>query len=69
VFAASGNGQVVPAELAVPLYRLSPRLIAVRKGLFGDPVEVPPCASPGDKLVAYLGRDPVLWGRPPRFPV
>jgi uncharacterized protein (TIGR03086 family) len=68
VFAASGHGRVVPDDLARPLYRLSPRLVAVRAGLFGEPVAVPPCASAGDRLVAYLGRDPGEWRRPPSFP-
>ncbi len=58
VYVACGRGRVVPAALARPLIRLLPRLITARQGLFGSPVAVPPCASPGDRLVAYLGRDP-----------
>ena len=32
--------------------------VAGREGLFGVPVEVPAQASPGDRLVGYLGRHP-----------
>src|SRR5690242_12226959 len=35
-----------------------PLLVAGREGLFGVPVEVPAQASPGDRLVGYLGRHP-----------
>jgi len=38
--------------------RLSPLLVAAREGLFAAPVEVPAQASPGDRLVGYLGRNP-----------
>jgi hypothetical protein len=41
---------------------LCPLLVASRAGLFGPPVEVPPHASPGDRLVAYLGRVPKAPG-------
>jgi hypothetical protein len=37
---------------------LSPLLVTSRAGLFAPPVEVPPQAGPGDRLVAYLGRHP-----------
>ena len=33
-----------------------------REGLFGTPVRVPAQASPGDQLVAYLGRHPEPLG-------
>jgi hypothetical protein len=40
------------------MLRLSPLLVAGREGLFAVPVEVPAQASPGDRLVSYLGRNP-----------
>lgn len=58
VYAACGRGRVVPASLARPLIRLFPQIVPAREGLFAGPFAVPPCASPGDQLVAYLGRDP-----------
>ncbi|MBV9449664.1 MAG: maleylpyruvate isomerase family mycothiol-dependent enzyme [Streptosporangiaceae bacterium] len=69
-YVACGRGRVVPPALARPLIRLFPRLITVRQGLFGNPVAAPPCASPGDQLVAYLGRDPGARHQrpPPRAP-
>ena len=48
----------IPAGLAVRMLRLSPLLVASREGLFAVPVEVPAQASPGDRLVGYLGRHP-----------
>jgi uncharacterized protein (TIGR03086 family) len=48
----------IPAALATRLLRLGPLLVAGREGLFGVPVEVPAQASPGDRLVGYLGRHP-----------
>jgi uncharacterized protein (TIGR03086 family) len=70
VYVACGRGRVVPAALARPLIRLFPDLVAAREGLFGSPAAVPPCASPGDQLVAYLGRDPSARHQrpPPREP-
>jgi hypothetical protein len=32
--------------------------VAGREGLFAAPVEVPARASPGDRLLGYLGRRP-----------
>jgi len=52
-----GTSQI-PAALATPLLRLSPLLVAGREGLFAVPVEVSAQASPGDRLVSYLGRHP-----------
>jgi hypothetical protein len=40
------------------MLRLCPLLVTGREGLFAGPVEVPAQASPGDQLVAFLGRDP-----------
>jgi hypothetical protein len=37
---------------------MCPLLVESRAGLFAPPVEVSPQASPGDRLVAYLGRKP-----------
>ena len=64
VYVACGRGRVVPASVAVPVIRLFPQLIPVRDGLFASPFAVPRCASPGDRLVAYLGRDPSARHRP-----
>src|SRR5689334_14249608 len=61
VSAARGGGipqTPIPAGLAARLLRLSPLLVASREGLFAVPVEVPAQASPGDRLVGYLGRNP-----------
>jgi uncharacterized protein (TIGR03086 family) len=55
---ARGRGGPIPARLAIPMLRLSPLLVAGRDGLFAEPVETSPQASPGDQLVAYLGRVP-----------
>ena len=55
----------IPAALASRMLGLCPLLVAGREGLFADPVEVAAQASPGDKLVAFLGRDP---GTLPRGP-
>src|SRR6478736_367172 len=58
----TGEGDVqeapIPAALATRMLRLGPLLVAGREGLFGVPVEVPAQASPGDRLVGYLGRHP-----------
>ena len=48
----------IPPALATRMLQLCPLLVAGREGLFAGPVEVPAQASPGDKLVAFLGRDP-----------
>jgi uncharacterized protein (TIGR03086 family) len=48
----------IPAVLAIQMLRLSPLLVAGREGLFAVPVDVPAQASPGDRLVGYLGRRP-----------
>jgi uncharacterized protein (TIGR03086 family) len=48
----------IPAALATRMLRLSPLLVAGREGLFAGPVDVPAQASPGDRLVGYLGRNP-----------
>ena len=58
VRAARGRGSPIPPALATQMLRLSPLLVTGREGLFGTPVQVPAQASPGDQLVAYLGRHP-----------
>jgi uncharacterized protein (TIGR03086 family) len=58
VRAARGRGSPIPPALATRMLRLSPLLITGHEGLFGTPVPVPAQASPGDQLVALLGRHP-----------
>jgi uncharacterized protein (TIGR03086 family) len=55
---ARGRGGPIPPALATRMLRLGPLLVTGREGLFGAPVQVPSQASPGDQLVAYLGRNP-----------
>ncbi len=64
VSAARGLACPIPAALAERLLSLCPLLLFRRRGLFADPVAVPPGAGPCDRLVGYLGRDP----RPRRWP-
>ena len=56
--AGSGGVRPIPAVLATRMLRLGPLLVAGREGLFAVPVEVPAQASPGDRLIGYLGRRP-----------
>jgi uncharacterized protein (TIGR03086 family) len=56
--AGCGGARPIPAVLATRMLRLGPLLVAGREGLFAVPVEVPAQASPGDRLVGYLGRQP-----------
>jgi uncharacterized protein (TIGR03086 family) len=58
VSAARGRGGPIPPELASRMLGLGPLLVTGREGLFGAPVHVPAQASPGDRLVAFLGRMP-----------
>jgi uncharacterized protein (TIGR03086 family) len=57
---ACGEDRVIPAALATRLLRMAPVLISddTRPGLFDPPVAVSPGAAPGNRLVAFLGRDP-----------
>jgi uncharacterized protein (TIGR03086 family) len=69
VSAALGRGGSIPAELATRLLVLCPLLETSREGLFAAAVSVSPEASPGDRLLGYLGRDPGAppWARPGNF--
>ena len=62
--AGCGGVRPIPAVLATRMLRLCPLLVVGREGLFAVPVEVPAQASPGDRLVGYLGRDPRIPWRP-----
>jgi uncharacterized protein (TIGR03086 family) len=66
VSAALGRGESIPPALATRLLALCPLLAASREGLFAPAVPVSPGASPGDRLLGYLGRDPGAppWVRP-----
>jgi uncharacterized protein (TIGR03086 family) len=60
ISAACGILRPIPPALAAALLPLAPLLIprAARAGLFADPVPVPESACPGDRLIAFLGRQP-----------
>jgi uncharacterized protein (TIGR03086 family) len=57
---ACGRPRPIPPDLADELLDLSALLVSGldRPDRFGRPVVVPPDASPGDRLVAFLGRRP-----------
>jgi uncharacterized protein (TIGR03086 family) len=57
---ACGARRPVPPGLAAVLLPIVRLLITpgARPGLFADPVRLPGPASPGDQLVAFLGRQP-----------
>jgi uncharacterized protein (TIGR03086 family) len=55
----------IPAVLATRMLRVGPLVVAGREGLFAGPVEVPAQATPGDRLVGFLGRDPGTLPRDP----
>jgi uncharacterized protein (TIGR03086 family) len=65
LYAARGLGREIPADLASTMLASAWPLAVNRKGLFASPMAVPPCASPGDLLIAYLGRDPGARHRRP----
>ena len=56
---ACGTGAPIPGDLALNLLRVAPLLVSGtdRPERFGEPIEVPPDAGPGDRLLGYLGRD------------
>ena len=56
--AGCGEVRPIPAGLATRMLRLGPLIVVGREGLFAVPVDVPAQASPGDRLVGYLGRCP-----------
>ncbi|MDP9443230.1 MAG: TIGR03086 family metal-binding protein [Actinomycetota bacterium] len=60
VACACGRPRSIPAPLAEELLELAPLLVSAadRGGRFGPPVEVSPRATAGDRLVAFLGREP-----------
>jgi uncharacterized protein (TIGR03086 family) len=64
---ACGRRQPIPGILATSLLHISPLLVprTGRHPLFAAPVPVAATASPGDKLIAYLGRSPG-WPQPAR---
>jgi uncharacterized protein (TIGR03086 family) len=55
-----GGRRPVPDRIAAILLPVAPFLVtpAIRPGLFSDPIAVPVSSSPGDRLVAFLGRQP-----------
>jgi uncharacterized protein (TIGR03086 family) len=57
---ACGNDRSIPPGLAGELLALAPLFVTStdRPDRFAAPVPVPPDARPGDRLVAFLGRDP-----------
>jgi uncharacterized protein (TIGR03086 family) len=57
---ACGQHRPIPDTLAASLLAVAPLLIpeAGRHPLFSPPVTPPADASPGDRLIAYLGRKP-----------
>jgi uncharacterized protein (TIGR03086 family) len=58
---ATGRYRAIPSSLAEALLSLCPLLVAEtgRHPMFGPPVSVHALATPGDRLVALLGRAPV----------
>jgi uncharacterized protein (TIGR03086 family) len=61
---ACGSGRPLPEQLAEDMLSIAPLLVsgADRPERFGPPVPVPADASAGDRLVAFLGRDPRWHG-------
>jgi uncharacterized protein (TIGR03086 family) len=59
---ACGRSRPIPPHLADELLDLAVLVVSGsdRPGRFAGPVRVPPPACPGDRLVAFLGRDPRL---------
>jgi uncharacterized protein (TIGR03086 family) len=56
-----GHDRTIPAGLAEDLGQLAPLVVTHqdRPHRFGYPIAVPRDATPSDRLVAFLGRDPV----------
>jgi uncharacterized protein (TIGR03086 family) len=57
---ACGQRRAIPTALAEEMLELAPLLVTGvdRPARFAAPVEIPRQASPGDRLVAFLGRHP-----------
>jgi uncharacterized protein (TIGR03086 family) len=57
---ACGQDRPIPPSMAAELLELSQVIVTDddRPGRFAAPVDVPPRADPGDRLVAFLGRHP-----------
>jgi uncharacterized protein (TIGR03086 family) len=57
---ACGHRRSLPGPLAEEMLQLARLLVtdADRPARFASPVEVPALASPGDRLIAFLGRHP-----------
>jgi uncharacterized protein (TIGR03086 family) len=64
VAAACGVRRVIPADLATALLAVAPVVVTEsdRPARFAPPVDPRPDAVPGERLVAFLGRDP--WTKP-----
>jgi len=60
VSAACGSPQPIPSTSAGRMLQLAPLLVtdATRAGQFGEPVPASASATAGDRLVAFLGRNP-----------
>jgi uncharacterized protein (TIGR03086 family) len=58
---ACGRPRPIPSALATDLLQLAPVLVtdAERPSRFAAPVPVSPATGAGDRLVAFLGRDPI----------
>jgi uncharacterized protein (TIGR03086 family) len=61
IAAACRDARPVPPDLAAVLLAAAPLLVTaeIRPGLFAGPVPLRRPASPGDELVAFLGRRPL----------
>lgn len=60
IYTACGVPRTIPAGLASALLDTAPVLLpdSARQGLFAAPLPVPLLASPGEHLLAFLGRAP-----------
>ncbi|NKZ08174.1 TIGR03086 family metal-binding protein [Actinomadura latina] len=58
---ATGEGRAIPPVLAGDLLAMCPLVLPEpRRPLFADPVEPAPDGAPGERLVALLGRRPLV---------